>query len=63
MKNTNQQDKPRGGARAGGGRRAADGSTEVQRVTITLTEEDRAKLRSLGGSPWVRQQIRSWTGP
>lgn len=49
----------RGGAQPGGGRRAIDGSTQVERVTITLTEQDRTKLRSLGGSPWIRAQIRA----
>lgn len=42
----------------GPGRRAVDGSTQVERVTITLTEADRVKLRQLGGSPWVRASIR-----
>lgn len=40
------------------GARAIDGAINVQRVTITLTEDDRAGLKLLGGSPWVRQQIR-----
>lgn len=44
--------------RRGAGRVAADGATNVQRATITLTEQDRDKLRQLGGSLWVRTQIR-----
>lgn len=41
-----------------GGRRAIDGSTKVRRVTITLTDDDHAKLRRVGGSPWVRRKLR-----
>lgn len=40
------------------GAKAIDGAQNVQRVTITLEEDDRKKLRKLGGSPWVRRQIR-----
>lgn len=53
----------RGGYRPGSGRRAADGATNVKRVTVTLTEDDHARLRRLGGSPWVRRQIRAADQP
>ena len=40
------------------GARAIDGAQNVERVTVTLETLDREKLRLLGGSPWVRRQIR-----
>ena len=49
----------RGGARRGAGRPSVDGATGVERATITLTPDDREKLRQLGGSPWIRSQIRA----
>lgn len=53
--------KPRGGKRRGAGRRAVDGAVGVQRVTVLLTPADRAALRLLGGSAWVRAQLRRGT--
>jgi hypothetical protein len=41
------------------GRAAADGATNVKRVTVCLEDDDNAKLRQLGGSSWIRQQIRA----
>lgn len=43
------------------GRQAADGATSVERVTVTLTKQDRDKLRALGGSVFVRGAIRAAT--
>lgn len=41
-----------------GGRRAVDGVTGVERVTVTLTPADREALRRLGGSAWIRRALR-----
>jgi hypothetical protein len=46
-----------GGYRPGAGRKAADGASKVMRVTVTLTQEQRDKLKRLGGSVFVRQAI------
>ncbi len=40
------------------GRQALDGATNVERCNITLQADEKAKLRLLGGSPWVRRAIR-----
>lgn len=40
------------------GRRAADGATGVERVSIALTPHDRQLLRLFGGSPFVRKALR-----
>lgn len=49
----------RGGARPGAGRKSSDGVTGVIRVNITLTPAERDKLKALGGSVWIRAQLRS----
>ncbi len=53
----NKHPTPRGGARPGAGAKAKDGATAVERVTVCLTSGQRARLRELGGSIWVRNQI------
>jgi hypothetical protein len=45
----------RGGKREGSGR-PSSGLTE--RAQIRLTPEEKAKLDRLGGSEWIREQIR-----
>ncbi|CAB3784402.1 hypothetical protein [Pararobbsia alpina] len=47
-----------GGAREGAGRKTSDGAKGVVPVNITLTPEEREKLKALGGSAWVRAQLR-----
>lgn len=49
--------KKRGGPNRGQGRKplATDGQTV--RINITMTAEQRDKLKKLGGSAWVRQRI------
>jgi hypothetical protein len=47
----------RGGPDRGQGRKAADGATAVERVTVQLTHEQREKARKNGGSVWVRKLI------
>lgn len=49
----------RGGARKGAGRKAADGVTGVVPFNISLTPAERDKLKALGGSAWVREQLRN----
>ena len=46
--------KAKGGIRAGAGRKPLGNATIV---AIRLTPEHRRKLRALGGSKWVREQI------
>ena len=45
---------------AGPGRPRLDGKPVS--VTLSMTEKDRADLRELGGSAWVRAAIRQATG-
>jgi hypothetical protein len=54
---TGRQDRRRAG------RLAADGATDVKRVTICLEDDDHEKLRRLGGSAWVRSAIRAAADP
>ncbi len=44
----------------GPGRPRLDGNPVT--VTLSMTERDRADLRELGGSSWVRAAIRQATG-
>jgi len=41
----------------GAGRRAADGATGVERITILVTPEQRKAIAELGGSVFVRAAI------
>ncbi len=45
----------RGGRREGSGR--PKGRVYSSKVTLTLTEPQKAKLLELGGSRWVREKI------
>ena len=47
----------RGGGGRGQGMKAADGATDVERVTVLLTPAQRDKVRQNGGSAWVRSLI------
>ena len=58
MQTAKSDPKPRGGARKGAGRKTSDGVSGVVPVNITLTPDERAKLKALGGSAWVRAQLR-----
>lgn len=51
------QHKKRGGPNRGQGRKplATDGQTV--RINLTMTAEQRDKLKKLGGSAWIRQQV------
>ena len=48
-----EQRKKRGGARLGAGRPRKN----TREYKIRLTPEDHKKLRELGGSKWIRDQI------
>lgn len=47
----------RGGPGRGQGRKPKGFSEAMSPVTIKLTDEQREKLRRLGGAPWVRERI------
>ena len=49
--------KPRGGKRAGAGRKAKDGATGLVQVGIRVRADQKLKLSRLGGSVWVRRKI------
>jgi hypothetical protein len=50
--------KKRGGARAGAGVKAKDGSTKLIKVfALRIREDQQPKLKKLGGSVWVRRKI------
>lgn len=46
-----------GGKRAGAGRKPDPDASVSKVTTVVLTEDLIAKLRELGGSKWVREQI------
>jgi hypothetical protein len=51
-------DKPKhGGARPNAGRKAVDGAVRLKSTSVKLSDEHRAKLKQLGGSPWIRRKI------
>jgi len=52
------QSQKHGGAREGAGRKTSDGTRGVVPVNISMTPEERDKLKALGGSSWVRAQLR-----
>ena len=55
---TTMTDKPkRGGPNRGQGRKPLAGDGQTVRINITMTAEQRDKLKKLGGSAWVRQRI------
>lgn len=47
----------RGGARAGAGRKAIDGATNLIRVQKMIRRDQVDKLKRLGGSAWLRSKI------
>lgn len=47
----------RGGARAGAGRKAKDGATDLVQVAVWVTRPQREKLRRIGHSVWMRKAI------
>ncbi len=49
----------RGGARPGAGRKTVDGVSGVVAFNVSLTPAERDKLKALGGSAWVREQLRN----
>lgn len=49
--------KPLGGARPGSGRKPLAEGVATVPVMIKMTEPQRAKLKRLGGAPWVRERI------
>ena len=55
--------KKRGGAGFGQGRKAKDGATKVKPMSICLTDEEKEKLKALGGSAWVREKLRLESDP
>lgn len=52
-----QQASKRGGMRAGAGRKASDGATDLVQIALRVTRPQREKLARLGGSAWVRRSI------
>lgn len=56
-------DQKKGGAGRGQGRKAADGAKHLRKVSINLTTAQAAKLKTLGGSLWVREQIEKASEP
>jgi hypothetical protein len=46
----------RGGARSGTGPKPLYGA-KLGRMTLMLTDEQKAKLKQLGGNAWLRAQI------
>ena len=55
MESTNP--KKRGGARPGGGRKPMSPDGYAVRINLTMTRQQRDKLKKLGGSAWIRQQV------
>jgi hypothetical protein len=49
--------KKRGGARPGGGRKPMSPDGYAVRINLTMTKDQRDKLKQLGGSAWIRQQV------
>jgi hypothetical protein len=47
----------RGGSREGSGRKSLQPGAETLAVPIRMTAEQKAKLKRLGGPPWVRSKI------
>lgn len=47
----------RGGPGRGQGRKPVKQGEETVTISLRMTAAQRAKLGSLGGAPWVRQQI------
>jgi hypothetical protein len=52
-----------GGSGRGQGRKALKPGEETRPVTINLASSQAAKLKALGGAPWVREQIDSASFP
>ncbi|WP_371435417.1 hypothetical protein [Polaromonas sp.] len=52
------KEKQVGGSRPGSGRKPqVVGAPATEPVTIKLSEDQKIKLRRLGGAPWVRERI------
>jgi len=47
----------RGGPGRGGGRKPLLGDKPLIGVTLKMSEEQREKLKRLGGAPWIREKI------
>lgn len=54
---TAKKPKARGGKRAGAGRKAADGSTDLVPVGARIRADQKPKWLRLGGSVWLRRKI------
>ena len=52
-----RQASKRGGARAGAGRKAEDGATDLVQVGVRIRRDQKPKLARLGGNAWVRRAI------
>jgi hypothetical protein len=48
--------KPRGGARKGTGPKT-DKTRKIKRVLLGIYEDQHDKLKTIGGSSWVRKQL------
>ena len=49
--------KKRGGARPGGGRKPMSPDGYAVRINLTMTRQQREKLKRLGGSAWLREKL------
>lgn len=49
--------KKRGGPNRGQGRKPLAKDGQTVRINLTMTAEQRDKLKQLGGSAWIRQQV------
>ena len=49
----------RGGPGRGQGRKPLDSGQPTVRVNLTMTTEQRDRLKTLGGSAWIRRMIDS----
>jgi hypothetical protein len=54
---TTAEQKQHGGKREGAGRPKIDAASPTVTAVFRLTAEQRAKLKALGGSAWLRRQI------
>lgn len=50
-------EKSRGGARAGSGRKPLPVGEAMVPVVVNMRPAQKAKLQQLGGAPWVRDKI------
>lgn len=52
-----EEERKRGGARPGSGKKRESAGELIKPTSIGLTDPQREKLKRLGGAPWVRGKI------